>query len=1020
MPIEQVESGLGSADYTELAALDTGGAYTLTLQRVNFLFSLSGGSASGVVFDACVSTSYIIRIRQNGSDLTVERSTDGNSWSTRDTISSIAAQAVACWADGDDIRVWYVESDGAIYYEDSADDGDTWGSPTLLTTLANTKYLAPTALAKLHIATYDNYNTRLHYYTSSLTSSPIYYPAQFDGFDAETVDDTDVIVFCADGQIRYDTKRQGVWVIRQRNGRWSDPSEMDVLDEYVGDEYERSGAQVTLINGRLFATFVSIDSGFSATAYSTSADGRYWQHRQPMGAITSRGCLHILDDTVYLIGAGDCYESDSTVISLNSTVDTDVTSRLAAYSGSRQRMYQSTITLHNEDGGVDSLMGDNRYQIVEELGYWGAADKVVQQIALTEVDTFGHNEGLPEDTIVLSSRDRLAWMADRTEADHYEEWESQLRHWDDFENSFNEADQKDILYSGLRHTASLRGRWDTSANTLRSIGSNVDSLALCSIDKFIGHTIVQEAFKISEADNDEYAGVVVRAIDEDNLWSAYYDTTDDKVKLRKMSTGAWLDAVASTSALSWAVETWYWLRVEARLSLFTVYYSTDGLTWTEAFEYVDNSFSSYGEAFQEGYVGHAAYGYSDQDTEPEEPDPYRPPGMPDTDLDLWQYDQIIIGTAEPESYHTAVPDLWGAGQGDGVKYCDDIDSVSPTWVDFSTGLVATGANIIHDLRIMRWADGHDTLFASCYCGIYEYTDLPAPGGTWNARITAAAIAAVVSIATFDWVICDRIIMSLEHEGWGWAAWHASWCPHLTCYQWYGVVHTRDGWQTIYSASIGDSRVGWHARSHISDLGVAQHSDGDVVYVAGCLTQLGGPVTASLYKSTDGGSTLSLVDTITGLPDRRRCCVHVPYHSDDWNDSVVYWGCGTVMRRSTNSGSTFSTVDTAPDILHSISGPTFDKDILTVRCLDDEVYEWTLGTSFVGFGPGYSPSFAGLTLGRKTTNYLDEYLMASNASTTGVVVNDADTQYNKTGNFYSVSTQEPWCVATLDYNGWGLE
>ena len=43
---------------------------------------------------------------------------------------------------------------------------------------------------------------------------------------------------------------------------------------------------------------------------------------------------------------------------------------MAGYGASRQKMHQSEIVLHNEDGALDSLMGDDRWQIKEELGYY--------------------------------------------------------------------------------------------------------------------------------------------------------------------------------------------------------------------------------------------------------------------------------------------------------------------------------------------------------------------------------------------------------------------------------------------------------------------------------------------------------------------------------------------------------------------------------------------------------------------------------------------------------------------------
>ena len=181
--IKQEESGLPASEYSSLAGKDTGATYKVTLQRINFAFTLQAGEATDALFDACVSRRSILRVVIQGSTLTIQRSISGSDWANLHTISG--GLPFCIFADDDTVRVWYCESD-TIKYVESPDEGNTWGTAQTVGSLADVTHLAATSLTKLHAVTYDGYNSRLHYYTgTTLTSSKIYFPAEFSGFDAE-------------------------------------------------------------------------------------------------------------------------------------------------------------------------------------------------------------------------------------------------------------------------------------------------------------------------------------------------------------------------------------------------------------------------------------------------------------------------------------------------------------------------------------------------------------------------------------------------------------------------------------------------------------------------------------------------------------------------------------------------------------------------------------------------------------------------------------------------------------------
>ena len=877
--ITQSESGLTAGDYAELKAAQDGATYRMTLQRINFDWSLLNGSDSTLVFDACASTNRLIRATLDGTTITVEYST-GGAWATLTTIAGLTGSIQpALYASGSDVRVFYYDA-GTIYYKASADEGDTWGAAAPVDTLANVEWLAPTSLAKLHVVTYDGYNSRLHYYSHSAVwvqaDSDWYYPGQLNGFDAETIDDVDVLVFAALGPVRYTMCRQGVWAVRQIGEAWGDPTEIDVLDEYESGSEQRTRPRCSYVGSLLFGSYLATDAGTTRAAFTRSATGRFWEHRQPMGALDYEGVLLTLGDYTYYVGASEVYRSASTVIVGNSTVETDVTSRVGSYAASRQRAHQSAITLHNDDAGLD-LTGTERWQIKEELGYFAAdGDPLLAQVALTEIDTVSHKRSLPTNVIALSARDRMAWLMDRTEADHYEEFESQLRHYDDFHNAVNNADQKTILNSGMRHTATMAGYWSTEDHQLLLRSNNKTGLALCTRDKFIGHTVVQQAIKVPTTGNDEWAGVVFRALDEDNHWLAYYDQATDKVKLRQKIAGDYQTAVAESSTLSWSVATWYWIRVEARLSSFTVYTSTDGRTWTSRIAYVDVTMTAARAAFQEGYVGHAGYGYSDEDYEPYEPPPYVPPPPLGDTFGIGP--QFFIGTV--------------AGGVAWAPTADVINSPAPTWTALNGGLSTAYSKAISDLVYVQ---SLSALYACTKDGLYEVNIPVSAGSTWQCLISAADAIAGIGVAADE---CYFQGMAVS-----WINPLTQWCvvaaktTGVVKYPHY-VLKTSDGWTSFSWAPLPYSNLPGDTE-RAGSIAVARHSGDLTLWATGNDDTFDG----GLYKSVDGGANWTMENSVGGW-HRKWVCVP----DGDADDLHVFY-CGAdpdTAYKSTDGGGSFAT------------------------------------------------------------------------------------------------------------------
>jgi hypothetical protein len=184
--ITQTESGLTAGQYSELQTLSTGATYAMTLELMSFTWSNLTGSDAEPEFDSDVTTERLIRAVAGSSIIVSGCWSTGSSWSTLETITGADGDVYpSVYAGGaDTIRVFYYTGTD-IKYVESTDQGDTWGSAVTVGTLANVAWLAATSTTKLHVATYDDYNTRLHFYeysgSWSKTDSNFYYPDTFDG-----------------------------------------------------------------------------------------------------------------------------------------------------------------------------------------------------------------------------------------------------------------------------------------------------------------------------------------------------------------------------------------------------------------------------------------------------------------------------------------------------------------------------------------------------------------------------------------------------------------------------------------------------------------------------------------------------------------------------------------------------------------------------------------------------------------------------------------------------------------------
>jgi hypothetical protein len=526
------------------------------------------------------------------------------------------------------------ENDDEICYKESSDGGGSWGAEVSVDTLSNLKAIASTSPTTLHAVTYASGNSRLRHYkyngSWTQTDSLIYWPHEIAHIDAITIGDRDLIVFFSNGPMYGDYREAGIYGCWYEHGRWSDFFLIDVLDEHTGYAY-RKHPTLSTANGTYFLTgFLSEgDEEYYHTDrfVKTSKDGQHWRQYMPLvcaeggpakllviNAASGQSWPWSTGQQVYICGFDKVYESDATrfVGEINTDLLVDVSSRTKNWSLQRGVIASANTILSNHDGGLDShsiINADNTLLLKREAGYYTSEGAEYAQLTLEEVDVIKETDRLPQRHKQVVSRDRMKWVRDN-EADHYEEWVSQLVGYDNYD------DDTETGYGGLGHTATQAGWWETENNKLRLRSNNEEGIAFATWDSRIMNGQVKAMIRIETAGNGEYAGVVFRAQDDSNLWAAYYDETTDKILLRRKLAGSWESAVASTSALSWSIDTWYGIMVDFRYSYFRVFYSADGLAWTQAFTYVAPD-SELAPALEYGYVGVVGYGYSDEDEEEE-------------------------------------------------------------------------------------------------------------------------------------------------------------------------------------------------------------------------------------------------------------------------------------------------------------------------------------------------------------------------------------------------------------------
>lgn len=983
--ILQGETSLSVPQYAALLTATGDPTLKVTLEQYTPKFASHDSDGCGEVianFDAIVSGTVLIRAYQYTADqiqIDTLASEDGGdeSWATQTLVatSAVSTVVISLAVSGNTVRVfWY---DGTnIKYHESLDNGANWGAAQTALAVSDLTLLAATSL------------TRLHYFAETAKHNHLLYVADYDGSWGETVSgtywpfkptsfdaiagfqveqtcaaDNDILVFSTDyppiisakvvgtTYTEYLVRVQGLAFMRYQNGRWSDHWDFDVIDR-CSEFPSRYGVRLSKYDEWAFLTYHRIDGEFAAydheaVAISRSRDGLNWEAPFLLANTLDVATMAIHCNTfVYLLNSTTTYRSKSSGYFGDAQTTLDVTDYVSNISATAGQIQNVTIALENEGNVLDALAifsDDVNLQARVEMGYIVGGVSLLVQTALVDVPSYGNTRLVPVVELELDTIDELGRLNSVT-VDQSIERDSQIVGGDHFRSS----DGTD--YSGLRHTAGQEGAWKApnGDQNLLLITNESPGTAFNTFCSYTWNGSCQCGINLPSTTSDDYAGLVFRAYNARNLYAVRYNADRDTIEVIDRKDNIEL-RVAETAAMTWTVDTWYWLKVVFRYGAISVYSSTDGYTWTLVFDYeipgvlptVSWTWAEFiGREIpnMDGRMGYCGTGYStDEDYYPDPPEP----SYPEPPVDPEPQDQWIFGLAQyPES------------EGKGVFYTDDIESPAPSYFDMNNGLNSLGSRYIYDLKIKEWTTGIETLFAATYCGVYEYENLPPPTGEWKKRLTTTFVAAVAGRPR---VVFEHITHSIEHEGL--MACMYSYNPGVSATApggISGVVISEDGFKTMTRlktlVSLSHFNYGYVCTG--GSVAFAQHSDGLTMYTGTAYSYgLGGwSGEAAVWRSDDQGITWtkkkSLVTNGNISPSSR---VWVPYHSENFDDSTIYWAvytgtADTGLWRSTDGGETWTYIYDSHTLLHiySCAGPTYNRTLANYT-QGNYMYEYNNGS-----------------------------------------------------------------------------
>lgn len=735
----QSELGWLQAQYDDFTSNPELPIFRVELQQysLSLVDKQGGGGAGGInsSFDAVVVGDVLVRVWAATDTIYVETRASEDAGDTTWSQQSLTATGIdtsvplSLVTSGNTVRIFWYDSDEIRYFE-STNEGASWGASTLVTSAAEVIFLGATQLTRCHYLTLTGLNNvRFHvaeYAGSwSVSNSQLYWPITPTSFDAiaaaqvgpYTAADNDVLAFTTDFPpmigIRVEgtevfkklERVQGIAVIRYQNGAWSDHYELDVIDN--ADSYpSRSGLRLSRYGELLFMAYHRTDGigdyAHTTIALSRSKDGVSWELPYLLtDNVAGAPVLLKRGDHAYLVGSDDTYRSPSVGYNGDPSVSLDITDYVVAINTRSQDIQEVQVTISNPSGVLDAqspFSADAILQLVVSQGYTIDGTDLLPQMALVDVDAVAGAEQLPTDHIVLIGRDVLARL-NMLRSDLIRDWPSQQLGGDDFSPG-----EDGTNYSGLRHTAAMHGHWEAIDSKLTLVSSKNPGTAFNLYVDNGWNGAGRCSIRVAANDSQDYAGIVFRGHDKDNLWVYIYNADQDQLQIVERKDGD--DHVrASLGSIGWTYGIAYHLAVRFRYGKVWGYTSTDGVTYTERLVYECNGipagtvWSWDNIPIMMGRLGYTGYGYSNP-TSPTSPGypPLPPifwPGPIDDPDERGDYLGVSGhgGFAWSDNALTGQPPRWSlfnTGLSDPTEaplLCNDPNEKSRAWiVDGSAGI----------------------------------------------------------------------------------------------------------------------------------------------------------------------------------------------------------------------------------------------------------------------------------------------------------------------------------------------
>jgi hypothetical protein len=810
------ETGLTSSEYAVLSSQLEAAKYRVTAHlwspdfgNAAFHTDSNVTNAAGIDFDAVALNGHLVRVTHPG----LVECYDGTTW-THTVIPNQPSDLLpplSLWAESGVVYL-YQMGRSHIYVTTSSDYGQTWSAWQSCLNMANINTdewrnsltLCAIGVGRVLWSEIDP-ATRTHTIRLSLPNA---FPSMtmietglhlstairsLTGRHMPTADDADraLIILSTDvpgrTSARYIDNKVVKYIFRSGGilGFWyqdhilSDHFPIDLLDQQTNWRF-RECVRLSTIGDTMFLVAAtgdgSLEHPFVKYRLYSSKDGRFWTNGFVISdiAANSHSTLKLLlsGNYLYAVSRRHTFRSPATLQFGVSSISLDITDRIQSFQMTLGSVSQASLLLANEDELLTQDLYTNpkhTWALIYEWGFDTPSGAVLQQVSIHEVDTWDPehivNDNSYESVVKVTSRDHLAWMQDRFESEQAHYWQNQIVGSDSF------TDKTGTSYGGMQHTSPLSGGFKTDQETLLLTADNDEGVAFSTFseDSFWNGN-QQIGFRLAKNNDNEYAGIVFRASDKDNLLWFGYRQADDKLHLYERRAGVDTE-LASTGPMGWTnliVNNYRFLRVDFRYATITCWYSTDGISWTLALTHIQRGAERIASDAvmvetrpqERGFVGVIGKGYSSlADWEPEVPfidvgEMFDDNGFP-PDPDFGE--DLIEDSYEPLGLYSLTPDGKVFFATHDANYSNwSEDDISPTYAQRSEmGYAYKLVNDIHDPK-------RAYLFAQN--GIYENPDLTARPAVWNKvfalpassgrTMWSDAICSPVAKGTFFWLVFE--------------------------------------------------------------------------------------------------------------------------------------------------------------------------------------------------------------------------------------------------------------------------